>query len=31
MEINDYQISILLLIALVPGFLALKLGKELSK
>jgi photosystem I reaction center subunit XII len=31
MEINDYQVSIILLIALIPGFLALKLGKELNK
>lgn len=31
MEINDYQISIMLLVALIPGFLALKLGKELNK
>lgn len=31
MEITDYQISIILLIALIPGLLALKLGKELNK
>lgn len=31
MEISDYQISLILLIASIPGFLALKLGKELYK
>lgn len=29
MEVNDYQIAIILLISIIPGLLALKLGKNL--
>nr|ALP86118.1 PSI M-polypeptide [Phacus orbicularis] len=31
MELSDVQVYTLLLISLIPGFLAIKLGKELYK
>nr|YP_009145549.1 PSI M-polypeptide [Trachelomonas volvocina]AKL82462.1 PSI M-polypeptide [Trachelomonas volvocina] len=31
MEINNYDITLILALSLIPGILALKLGKELNK